>query len=67
MIGFKRVYNITKALTDTAEIDTGSSSNKEEQDLFELYSATKEPFLAEIEARRVRGGTLPSSSDSRRP
>ena len=46
MIGFKRVYNITKSLTDTTEIDTGLLTEKEEQDLFHLYSEKKGPFLS---------------------
>ncbi len=41
MIGFKRVYNITKSLTDTTEIDTELLTEKEEQDLFQLYSEKK--------------------------
>ena len=56
MIGFKRVFNITKSLTDTASIDTGLLVGQEEQDLFQLYSATKEPFLAEMRARQYEAG-----------
>jgi glycyl-tRNA synthetase beta chain len=56
MIGFKRVFNITKSLTDTAEIDTGLLVGQEEQDLFQLYSATKEPFLAEMRAQQYEAG-----------
>ena len=46
MIGFKRVYNITKSLTDTTEIDTGLLTEKEEQDLFQLYSEQARAFLS---------------------
>jgi glycyl-tRNA synthetase beta chain len=51
MIGFKRVYNITKSLADTAEIDTGLLAEGEEQDLFQLYSVQKAPFLSAMNAR----------------
>ncbi len=51
MIGFKRVYNITKSLADTTEIDTGLLAEGEEQDLFQLYSTTKTPFLSAMNAR----------------
>ena len=55
MIGFKRVYNITKGLTDT-EIDTGLLAEGEEQNLFQLYSAQKTPFLAAMNAREYEAG-----------
>ena len=56
MIGFKRVFNITKSLTDTATIHTGLLVGQEEQDLFQLYAATKEPFLAEMRTRQYEAG-----------
>jgi glycyl-tRNA synthetase beta chain len=56
MIGFKRVYNITKSLIDTAEIDTGLLTEKEEQDLFQLYSAQKAPFLSAMHLREYEPG-----------
>jgi glycyl-tRNA synthetase beta chain len=56
MIGFKRVFNITKNLTDTASIDPALLVGQEEQGLFQLYSATKEPFFAEMRARQYEAG-----------
>jgi glycyl-tRNA synthetase beta chain len=56
MIGFKRVYNITKALTDAAEIDTGLLAEREEQDLFQLYSEKRAPFLSAVRAREYEAG-----------
>lgn len=51
MVGFKRVYNITKNLTDSADIESGLLAEGEEQDLFRLYSEKREPFLAAMRAR----------------
>lgn len=56
MIGFKRVYNITKTLTDTAEIDTGLLTEREERDLFQLYSEKRKPFLSAVRAREYEAG-----------
>ncbi len=56
MIGFKRVYNITKALTDTSGVDPAALGEGEEQDLFRLYSEKQEPFLAAVKARDYERG-----------
>jgi glycyl-tRNA synthetase beta chain len=56
MIGFKRVYNITKSLTDTTEIDRGLLAEGEEQDLFQLYFAHQAPFLSAMKAREYEAG-----------
>ncbi|HME41752.1 MAG TPA: glycine--tRNA ligase subunit beta [Syntrophorhabdales bacterium] len=56
MIGFKRVYNITKALTDTAEIDTGLLTDREEKDLFHLYSEERGPYFSAVRAREYEAG-----------
>ncbi len=56
MIGFKRVYNITKNLTDATEIDPGLLTEGEEQDLFRLFSAQKAPFLSAMGARQYEAG-----------
>jgi glycyl-tRNA synthetase beta chain len=55
MIGFKRVYNIAKTITEEKLIDSSLFEHKEEQDLYELYQAKQGAFQAEIEARRYDG------------
>ncbi len=52
MVGFKRVYNITKAITDEVTVDPSLFQQQEEQNLYELYAAKKETFLTEMQERR---------------
>jgi len=49
MIGFKRVFNITKQLRDTTTILPHLFNKNEEKDLFELYESRKNEFLNLIE------------------
>jgi glycyl-tRNA synthetase beta chain len=51
MVGFKRVYNITKALTEDREVDRSLLKEKEEEALFDLYERTKAGFFARMEER----------------
>jgi glycyl-tRNA synthetase beta chain len=52
MVGFKRVYNITKTLSDVRDVDSGLFEEKEEKDLFGLYEEKKELYLSEMRERR---------------
>lgn len=52
MVGFKRVYNITKAITDSPRVDDSLLVDQEERGLFELYESQKGPFAA-LMARRA--------------
>jgi glycyl-tRNA synthetase beta chain len=52
MVGFKRVYNIAKAVTDEAPVDTALFEHKEEEDLWNLFQSKKGGFAAEMAARR---------------
>jgi glycyl-tRNA synthetase beta chain len=52
MVGFKRVYNITKALTDDLAVNRGLFREKEEEALFDLFEATKTVFFASVGERR---------------
>jgi glycyl-tRNA synthetase beta chain len=46
MVGFKRAFNITKAITEDREIDASLLKEPEEQTLFSLYEAKKQDFFA---------------------
>ena len=46
MVGFKRVYNITKALAEDNEVDRSLFREKEEEALFNLYEETKDAFFS---------------------
>jgi len=51
MVGFKRVYNITKTLRDEGPLDLALLLEKEERDLHDLFEASKDPFAKAMEAR----------------
>ncbi|HEY3277092.1 MAG TPA: glycine--tRNA ligase subunit beta [Syntrophorhabdaceae bacterium] len=50
MVGFKRVYNITKALTEEVEVNRSLLAEGEEEALFDLYERTKEGFFSSMDA-----------------
>lgn len=52
MVGFKRVYNITKAIDEPGAVDASLFEHQEESDLYALYQARLDPFIAAVEARR---------------
>ncbi len=52
MVGFKRVYNITKTLSDEKAVDPALIEQQEEKDLFQLYESKKDAFQAEMQQRR---------------
>ncbi len=52
MVGFKRVYNITKALDGESTVDRSLFREKEEEALFDLYESTKESFLSSLGAKQ---------------
>ena len=56
MVGFKRVYNITKTLKDEKKIDAALFAEKEERDLYELFETRKDAFAAAMEGRRYAEG-----------
>jgi glycyl-tRNA synthetase beta chain len=51
MVGFKRVYNITKALTGDRDVERPLFREKEEEALFGLYEGVKAPFFSALEGR----------------
>lgn len=48
MVGFRRVYNITKQLADAAPVDPAALVLDEEKKLFSLYSEKKDIFLGHM-------------------
>ena len=52
MVGFKRVYNITKTLHDVLPPDPSRIAQLEEQALYDLYEAKKGEFLTRLQERR---------------
>ncbi|MCX8110233.1 MAG: glycine--tRNA ligase subunit beta [Syntrophorhabdaceae bacterium] len=52
MVGFKRVYNITKQIFDSMQIDTSLFRQDEERSLYLLYDAKKDEFFNYIEKRQ---------------
>jgi len=52
MVGFKRVYNITKTLKGGGEVLPALFEHEEERDLCELHEARKDAYLRQMEARR---------------
>ena len=52
MIGFKRVYNITKSVKDEGMIDIALFEHEEESALYALLEARKDVFFAHMEVRR---------------
>lgn len=51
MVGFRRVFNITKTITDDLAIDPGRLALPEEQALFGLYEEKRGDFFRLMEAR----------------
>lgn len=51
MIGFKRVFNITKQLSGQEPVDPSLIEQQEEKDLFELYEGEKEIFQSAMQSR----------------
>ena len=51
MVGFKRVYNITKQLSGEEAVDPSLLEQKEEEDLFALYEEKKDAFQAAMGSR----------------
>lgn len=56
MIGFKRVFNITKQLADTSPVDTSLLVEQQEKDLFQLYTASHGLFVDAMKSRRYETG-----------
>lgn len=52
MVGFKRAFNITKAITEDREIDASLFKETEEQILFALYESQEKVFFAFIAERK---------------
>ena len=52
MVGFKRAYNITKAITEDREIVPALFREPEEHTLFTLYEAKKEDFFAMMNGKK---------------
>jgi glycyl-tRNA synthetase beta chain len=52
MIGFKRVYNITKSIGGNGSIDPALFEHEEERDLYALLEAREDDFLAHMGARK---------------
>ena len=52
MVGFKRVYNITKTLRDVLPPDPAAFSQQEERALYDLFEERKDEFSRDMEARR---------------
>jgi glycyl-tRNA synthetase beta chain len=52
MVGFKRVYNITKTLHDGLPPDPSRIAQQEERALYDLYEAKKGEFLTRLQERR---------------
>jgi glycyl-tRNA synthetase beta chain len=52
MVGFKRVYNITKTLKDVLPPDPALFTEREERALHDLYEAKKGEFLRALQERR---------------
>lgn len=56
MIGFKRVFNITKQLSDTSPVDTSLLVEQQEKDLFQLYTSSHDPFVDAMRSRQYETG-----------
>ena len=52
MVGFKRVYNITKAVAEDNEVNRTLFREKEEEALFNLYEETKDAFFTAAAERK---------------
>jgi len=51
MVGFKRVYNITKAVADELTVNPALFVEQEEGRLYNLYESTREPYSAVMERK----------------
>ena len=51
MVGFRRVYNITKQITDAGPVNPAHLVLDEEKDLFALYSEKNDAFLGHMKER----------------
>ncbi|MCK9227960.1 MAG: glycine--tRNA ligase subunit beta [Syntrophorhabdaceae bacterium] len=51
MVGFRRVYNITKQITEMVPVDPAALVLDEEKQLFSLYSNKKDIFLGHMKKR----------------
>jgi glycyl-tRNA synthetase beta chain len=49
MIGFKRVYNIAKGVSDENLVDPSLFQHDEEQELWQLFESTKDTFRSQME------------------
>ena len=54
MIGFKRVYNIAKSVSEDAPVDAGLFEHDEERELHALFEAQKDVYTAHMQARRYQ-------------
>ncbi|MBA4417060.1 MAG: glycine--tRNA ligase subunit beta [Syntrophus sp. (in: bacteria)] len=52
MVGFKRVYNITKSLAEDLDVDRTLFKEAEEEALFDLYESTKTALFLSVEEKR---------------
>lgn len=52
MVGFRRVYNITKQLNNEMTVNPGLFSLKEEEELYKLYEAKKGDFFTLMKDRK---------------
>jgi glycyl-tRNA synthetase beta chain len=52
MVGFKRVYNITKSVSGDGAIDPALFEHEEERELHALLEARKDVFFAHMDARQ---------------
>ena len=55
MVGFRRVFNITKQITEEMTVDPALLALEEEKNLFELYAARKDNFYGLMEKRDYDG------------
>ncbi len=52
MVGFRRVYNITKQITDSLAVDTALFVHDEEKALYSLYEKKKDIFFSSMVQQR---------------
>jgi len=52
MVGFRRVYNITKQITDSLNVDTALFVHDEEKALYSLYEKKKDIFFSSMVQQR---------------
>lgn len=54
IVGFKRVFNITKKVEDTHLVRRDLFEKKEEETLFSVYESKKDPYLSFIKDRKYK-------------